>query len=53
MAKPKISYRYDTTGDGVRVVATMRRGRKTFTASGYNRRAAESRVRRGAGMSGG
>jgi hypothetical protein len=50
MAKPKINY---TTQDGGRVVATMKVGRKTYRAWGYNRRTAESRVRRGAGMSGG
>ena len=56
--KPKISYEY-VQGDarnprgGSYVVATMRRGRKTFTEMGRSKRAAEARVRRGAGLNGG
>lgn len=56
--RPKISYEYNA-GDarnprgGSFVTATMRRGRRTITAMGRSKRAAEARVRRGAGLSGG
>jgi len=56
--KPKITYQFNE-GDarnprgGSFWTATMRKGRKTFTEMGRTKRAAEARVRRGAGLSGG
>ena len=50
-AKPRINVTYQP--DEGRYVATMKRGRKTIRNWGVTRRQAVSRVRRGAGMSGG
>lgn len=57
--KPRTTYQYNPgmprDPRGSFYTATMRRGRgrKTITATGRTKRAAEARVRRGAGMSGG
>lgn len=51
MAKPKINTTYQP--DEGRYVSTMRRGNKTYRGWGTTKRQAESRLRRGAGMSGG
>ena len=50
-SKPRISVTYQP--DEGRYVATMTRGRKPVRNWGVTRRQAVSRVRRGAGMSGG
>ena len=47
----KIDVRYQA--DENRFVATMKRGRKTYRSFGTTEQMARSRVRRGAGMSGG
>ena len=57
--RPKITYQYNAgmprDPRGSFYTATMRRGRgyRAITATGRTKRAAEARVRRGAGMSGG
>ncbi|MDD6338346.1 MAG: hypothetical protein PUC15_08210 [Lentisphaeria bacterium] len=57
--RPKISYQFNAAMPrdprGSFYTATMRRGRgrKAITATGRTKRAAEARVRRGAGLSGG
>lgn len=51
MAKPKIRTVYQP--DEGRYVSTMRRGSRTYRSFGTTRQMAVSRVRRGAGMSGG
>lgn len=49
--KPKINVRYQS--EEGRYVATMKRGGKTYRGWGTTENMARSRLRRGAGMSGG
>lgn len=55
MAKAKISYSYERRADrtGIYTVGTARRGNKAIQVIGRTRRAAEAKLRRGMGQSGG